>query len=271
MSYAGIHYAMRVFYTILLLIYTGFSLMLIGRVAKAYVPSVDGLAKLIVAQHGKGIYEIHQKIFFPENQYTLYETWYIKDGLLKLKSSYQNTFSIYSTKKKQVWKNSQYFVSPIGPYFYQKILLSQTSPHFLKAIKKLGLNKTNFASQLVRYNGKAQYAINKLSNGYKGKPPSKFAPNLIIDNLHFYIQQISFSINNFIQMTNYKKYKKNLWLPQNIKIFFNKKTFNISTLKVNRLSSYQFNQIKYKKTKTPQTNNSLKNPQNLLKFLKYFR
>lgn len=245
------------------------TLILTSTTTKAYVPSVEGLAKLVTAQHGKGIYQIQQKVFFPDSRYNLQETWYIKDNLLKLQSSYKNTFSIYSTKKKQVWRNSQYFISPIGPYFYQNILLSQNTKFFLKAIKQLGLNQTKSSSHLVRYNQKPQYIINNLEQIHEAKTPVKSGPNIIIGNLRFYIQQILFTSNAFVQTSHYKRYKKNLWLPKNTQVFFNKKSFTISTIKVKNINLYQFNQVKYKASKSTEQSNPA--PQGLLEFLKYFR
>lgn len=248
----------------------GTTLILISNTTKAYVPSVEGLAQLVTAQHGKGIYKIQQKIFFSDNKYTLYETWYVKDNVLKLKSSYKNTFSIYSTNKKQVWQGSQYFISSIGPYFYQRFFLSQNSSHFFKAAKKIKLSKINSFSHLLRYDGKPQYIINNLSNISQTKTPVKYAPNVIIDNFRFYIKQILFKTNTFLQASHYKRYAKNFWFPKNIQVFFNKQSITISTSKIKSISSYQFNQVKYKKELKENSINN-KTSENLLEFLKYFR
>lgn len=238
--------------------------------ANAYIPSVEGLAQLVTAQRGKGAYQIQQKIFFSDNKYTLYETWYVKNNILKLKSSYKNTFSIYSINKKQVWQGSKYFISSVGPYFYQTFFLSQNSSHFFKAAKKIKLSKLGSFSHLLRYNGRPQYVINNLSNISKTKTPVKYAPNIIIDNLRFYIQQILFKTNTFIQASHYKRYVKKFWFPKNIQVFFNKQSVTVFTSKIKPISSYQFNQIKYKKklNKEPANNKVSKN---LLEFLKYFR
>lgn len=248
----------------------GIALILISNTTKAYVPSVEGLAQLVTAQHGKGIYQIQQKIFLPDSKYTLYETWYVKDNLLKLKSSYKNTFSIYSSTTKKVWQGSQYFTSSIGPYFYQRFFLSKNSKNFFKILKKINLSKLNSSSHLLRYNGKPQYVINNLANISQVKAPVKYAPNIIIDNLRFYIQQILFNTNAFIQAANYKRYANNLWFPKNIQVFFNKQSITISTIKIKPISAYQFNKIKY--TKKPETElTKYKASKNLLEFLKYFR
>lgn len=240
--------------------------------AKAYVPSVKGLSQLVVAKQAKAIYKIKQKIYFSDNKYTLYETWYVKNNTLKLQSSYNNTFSIYSFKKKQVWTKSKYFISKVGPYFYQRFFLNRNSKDFLKDLKQLGLNKDKSFSHIVRYLGRPHYIINNLSNVSQSNSPTKYAPNIIIDNLSFYIKQILFKTNIFVQSSNYKRYKKNFYFPKNIQIFFNKSVINISTTSIKSISAYQFNKIKYKKTsKITKDAFSDINYKNLLQFLKYFR
>ncbi|MBE8221344.1 MAG: hypothetical protein HAW60_01285 [Bdellovibrionales bacterium] len=246
------------------------TLILISNTTKAYVPSVEGLAKLVSTQHGKGAYQIQQKIFFSGNKYTLNETWFVNKGVLKLKSSYKNTFIIYSSNKKQVWQDLKYFISPIGPYFYQRFFLSQNSYSFFNAAKKINLYKNKSFSHLLRFNGKPQYVINNLSKIYKTKTPVKYGPNIIIDNLKFYITQILFKTNTFLQASNYKKFANNLWFPKNIQIFFDKQSVTISTIKIKSISAYKFNQVKYKKESKSEFINN-KSSKTLLKFLKNFR
>ncbi|MBE8163504.1 MAG: hypothetical protein HAW63_05925 [Bdellovibrionaceae bacterium] len=249
----------------------GLIVLLISSTTKAYVPSVKGLAQLVTAQHGKGIYQVQQKVFFSDNKYTLYETWYIKDNLIKLKSSYKNTFSVYSTNKKQVWQESKYFIAPVGEYFYQNFFFSKNSSRFFKAAKKIKLSVSKSFSHLLRYNGNPQYIINNLSNISQTKVPAKYGPNIIIDNLRFYIKQILFKTNIFLQASNYKRYTKGLWLPKNIQVFFNKQSVTISTIKVKSISSYQFNQAKPKNETPKEVAVFNKGSDSLLFFLKHFR
>lgn len=237
-------------------------------VAKAYVPSVKGLSQLVTTKQNKAIYKIEQKIFFPDNKYTIYETWYVKNNILKLQSSYNNTFSIYSNKKKQVWTKSKYFISNIGPYFYQRFFISYNTTNFLQNLKKINLTTDKSFSHIVRYLGKPHYIINNLSNISQASKPTKYAPNIIIDNLSFYIKQILFKTNTFIQSSDYKKYTNTFYFPKNIQIFFNKSIVNISTTNIQKISSYQFSKVKYKKKEN--VFNALVY-KDLSEFLKYFR
>lgn len=235
-------------------------LLFMPSVVLAYIPPYWMIMSRVAENHGRGIYQVDQRVSFShgEENLSVRERWFIKDseemrlevvGLGALKDKIRLTF-IYQNGKKYyvdpngVRKSSAISKTFLEPYFYfrrSKIIKPMLVARDITPAVSLQSKSHRYSKEkptaeqepyvrLARTGGKVAYAL--------GKGPSA---GIWIEQDQFHILKIRFSNELEVAASNYSSHSRGAWLPNERQITFKSNQANMVLSKVVGLSGSKKN------------------------------